>query len=73
MLNRPVELAREVEVSARGAALLAARAVGIDEGPGPVAMERLEPEPAAVETYQRQYQRWRRLSESLDNAMKELS
>jgi autoinducer 2 (AI-2) kinase len=73
VLARPIELAKEAEVSARGAAILAARAVGIDEGLGPVPVERIEPESGAVETYERQYQRWRRLSEALDRTMKELS
>ena len=71
VLARPIELARELDVSARGAALLAARATGASKEPLALATERIEPEPAAVETYRRQYDRWRQLGEALDKTMEE--
>ena len=70
VLARPIEVARELDVSARGAALLAARATGVSE-PLALATERIEPEPAAVETYRRQYDRWRQLGAALDKTMEE--
>ena len=71
VLARPIEVARELDVSARGAALLAARATGVSKEPLALPTERLEPEPAAVEIYRRQYERWRRLGEALDRTMQE--
>ncbi|MCH7718365.1 MAG: hypothetical protein IIB21_02745, partial [Chloroflexi bacterium] len=71
VLERPIEVARELDVSARGAALLAARATGVSKEPLALSTERIEPEPAAVETYRRQYDRWRRLGEALDKTMQE--
>lgn len=72
VLGRPVEVARKVDVTGLGAAILAARATGLPETSLRTLMDRVEPEPAAVETYARSYERWRRAGERLDETMKEL-
>lgn len=72
-LARPIEVAREADVTARGAALLAARAVGLPDTSLVTPTERVEPDPAAVKTYRRQYDRWRRLGEALDTIREEIS
>lgn len=72
VLERPIEAAAQEEVSARGAAILAARAVGVVDKSLRAPMERVDPEPAAVETYQRQYERWRRMGETLDRTEQDL-
>ena len=72
VLERPIEAAAQEEVSARGAAILAARAVGVVDKSLRAPMERVDPEPAAVETYQRQYERWRCMGETLDRTEQDL-
>ena len=72
VFDRPIEVASEVDTSALGAAILAARAVGIPDASLRPPMQRLEPEPPAVETYQRQYERWQYIGEKLDEAMQEM-
>ena len=72
VLGRPIEVAPEVDASALGAAILAARAVGMPDASLRPPMQRLEPEPPAVETYQRQYERWQYVGEKLDEAMQEM-
>jgi sugar (pentulose or hexulose) kinase len=66
VLDRPVEMAREVEVTGRGAAMLAARAIGAASEGLAADMERIEPEPGAVETHRNKYERWRQLGRALD-------
>lgn len=72
VLGRPIEVAPEVDASALGAAILAARAVGMPDSSLRPPMQRLEPERPAVETYQRQYERWQYVGEKLDEAMQEM-
>lgn len=72
VLGRPIEVAQELDVSARGATLLAARATGAAENGLMTPLEPVEPDSTAAETYQRCYQRWRRLGEALDRTMQEL-
>lgn len=71
-LGRPIEVAREVDVTGLGAARLAARATGVSEDRLRATMERVEPEPTNASTYARAYERWRRLGQRLDETMKEL-
>ncbi len=66
VFGRPVEAAREVEVTGRGAAILAARAVGLSDAGLGAPMATIEPDAAVVETYARQYERWRTLADELD-------
>jgi len=72
VLARPIEVAQDVEVTARGAALMAARAAGLDETSLRVDMQSIEPDGPAAEGYERRYQRWRKLGAALDRTMQEL-
>lgn len=72
VLGAPVEVAREVDVSARGATMLAARAVGLNAEALRVEADVLIPEPAAVESYRGMYDRWSCLRQALDRTMQEL-
>jgi autoinducer 2 (AI-2) kinase len=72
VLNRPIEVAREVDVTGLGAAAIAARAVGL-RGDGLVAAtDRIDPDGAVSQTYDRQYQRWRQLGPALDAVREQL-
>ncbi len=68
-LGRPVEVAREVDVTGLGAARLAAEAVGLPADGLVPPVERIEPEAGVSETYRRAYERWRRLGVALDATM----
>ncbi len=72
VLARPIEVADEAETSALGALMLAAEAAGLPAARLASPTGRIEPDPASVETYRRQYERWRRLAGALDQTMKEL-
>ena len=72
-LGQPVEVAQEPDVTARGAALLAARAAGLPDDSLVTPTERVEPDAATMETYDSQYKRWRQLGEALDRVRSELS
>ena len=64
VFGRAIDLSTEVDVTGWGAARIAGRAAGIDLPP---ARSRcVEPDAAAIETYARLYERWRRLSDGLD-------
>ncbi len=67
-LNRPVEVARDVDVTCRGAAMLAARAIGL-AGSLAVETKTIEPDPGAVDGHARKYEHWRRLCAGLDNLL----
>jgi autoinducer 2 (AI-2) kinase len=69
VLERPIDVAKDVEVSARGAALLAARAVGLPEDGLRIVSRTVEPGPD-VETYRGAYERWRKTAEALDATMR---
>ena len=64
VLERPIDLAAEIDVTGWGAARLAARAAGTPLPPVPAV--RVEPDAAVAETYARLYQRWCRLGGALD-------
>lgn len=66
--NRPIEVGRDVDVTCRGAATLAARAVGLG-GSLAVETKTVEPDAAAVDNHARKYERWRRLCAGLDSLM----
>ena len=71
--GRPVEVARDADVTGRGAAILAARGIGaVSEGLA-AGMEQIEPEAAAAATHQSKYERWRRLGQALDALREGLS
>ena len=72
VLGRPIEVASEMDTSALGAAILAARAVNLPDTSLRPPMQRLEPEHSAVEIYQRQYERWQYAGKKLDEAMQEM-
>jgi sugar (pentulose or hexulose) kinase len=72
VLGRPIDVARDAEASGRGALIAAARAAGFD-GEGLVSpVDAVEPAAADLETYERQYQRWRRLGAALDRVRQEM-
>ena len=73
VLARPVEVAHDVEVTARGAAIAAARACAMDEPALRAELRTVEPEAATAEGYQRRYERWRKLGAALDRTMQELA
>jgi sugar (pentulose or hexulose) kinase len=64
VFGRPIDVATEVDVTGWGAARIAGRTIGIEVSPAPSRC--VEPDPAAVETYARLYERWRRLGDGLD-------
>ena len=72
VLDREIDVAQDVEVSARGAALLAARAVGAPEDALRIETQPVAPDAADIETYRRSYERWRLIGEALDEAMRGL-
>lgn len=72
VLDREIEIALDPEVSARGAALLAARAMGIAEDSLLIESRRVAPDPDHVATYSRSYARWRHVGQALDEAMQEM-
>lgn len=70
VLDREIDVAQDVEVSARGAALLAARAVGASQDALRVETRTVAPNAADTGTYRRSYARWRHIGEALDEAMR---
>jgi sugar (pentulose or hexulose) kinase len=70
VLGREIDVAQDVEVSARGAALLAARAAGPSAEGLRIEMQPVAPDAADAETYRRSYERWRHIGEALDEAMR---
>ncbi|MGB2696114.1 MAG: FGGY family carbohydrate kinase [Dehalococcoidia bacterium] len=72
VLGRPIEVAEQVDVTGLGAAILAARAVGLPEDALRATVRRIEPDPAHNDTYARSYERWRHLGKRLDDTMGEL-
>ncbi len=72
VIGRPIDVAQDVEVSARGAARLVARALGKADGVYTVARQQIEPDAGESQAYAPRYLRWRRLAEKLDEIMKEL-
>jgi sugar (pentulose or hexulose) kinase len=70
LLEREIDVAQDLEVSARGAALLAARAVGLSDDALRIDTKRVAPNDADVETYRRSYARWQHIGKALDEAMK---
>jgi sugar (pentulose or hexulose) kinase len=70
VFNRPIDVADEIEVTGWGAARVAARARDIDLPPVPTT--RIEPVGADVETYDRLYERWRKIGEKLDGMREEV-
>jgi sugar (pentulose or hexulose) kinase len=72
VLDRRSSVAQDVEVSARGAALLAARAVDAPEDTLRIETQPVAPDAADIETYRRSYERWRLIGEALDEAMRGL-
>jgi autoinducer 2 (AI-2) kinase len=72
VLNRPIGVAEQVEVTALGAAMITARGVGLSDDGLRSTMRRVDPNAAWTDTYERQYNRWCALSEKLDDVMKEL-
>jgi autoinducer 2 (AI-2) kinase len=73
IVARPVEVAQDVEVTARGAAIVAARALGLHEGSLRAELRTLEPEAGAAAAYDGRYRRWRALGAALDRTMGELA
>ena len=71
VLDRPLEVAREIEVTATGAATLAARAVGRPELAPERRLDAVEPSEQAA-AYRAPYARWRMLSSELDETMRRL-
>lgn len=72
-LGRPVEVARDADVTGRGAAILAARGIGAANEGLAAGMEQTEPEAAAAAIHQSKYERWRRLGQALDALREGLS
>jgi sugar (pentulose or hexulose) kinase len=72
VLDRPIEVASQVEVTALGAAILASRAAGLSEEGLRSPMEKLAPNSAWTDTYEHQYNRWCALSAKLDDVMRDL-
>ena len=72
VIGRPIDVAQDVEVSARGAARLLARALGRRDDVYSAPTQRIEPHAVESQAYAPRYLHWRRLSEKLDEAMKEL-
>jgi sugar (pentulose or hexulose) kinase len=73
VLNRPIEVAGEVQVTACGAARFAATEAGIPDEGLRSPLTAIEPDPSVADTYERSYGRWRSLREVLDANMQELS
>lgn len=73
VVARPIAVAQDVEVTARGAAVMAARAVGLKETSLRAEMQPIEPDGPVAEGYERRYQRWRKLGAALDRTMQELA
>ena len=71
VIARPIEVAQDIDVTARGAALMAARAAGLDETSLRADMHTIEPDAANAQTYERGYARWRKLGQALDRTMQE--
>jgi autoinducer-2 kinase len=72
VIGRPIDVAQDVEVSARGAARLLARARGRRDDMYATPTHRIEPDAGESHAYAPRYLRWRRLGEKLDEVMKEL-
>jgi sugar (pentulose or hexulose) kinase len=70
MLEREIDVAQDVEVSARGAALLAARAIGAPEDALRIETKTVAPSAADADAYRRSYARWRYIGQALDEAMR---
>ena len=70
VLDREISVAQDIEVSARGAALLAARAVGASDDALLIDTKAVAPNAPDAETYRRSYARWRHIGETLDEAMR---
>ena len=70
LLEREIDVAQDVEVSARGAALLAARAVGASQDALHIDTTTVAPNAADTEVYRRSYARWQHIGKALDEAMK---
>jgi autoinducer 2 (AI-2) kinase len=73
VLNRPIEVAGEVQVTACGAARFAAMEAGLPDEGLQSPLTAIEPDPSVGDTYERSYGRWRSLREVLDANMQELS
>jgi autoinducer 2 (AI-2) kinase len=69
VLNRPIETARQVEVTALGTAILALRTIGLSDEGLRSPMEEAAPNSAWTDTYERQYNRWCTLSAKLDDVV----
>jgi autoinducer 2 (AI-2) kinase len=72
VLEREIDVAQDIETSARGAALIATRAIGAPEDALQMEMKPVAPDPADIETYRRGYARWTHIGNKLDEAMREL-
>ncbi len=70
LLDREIDVAQDIEVSAHGAALLAAHAVGMSQDALRIDTTRVTPNTADVQTYRRSYARWRHIGRALDEAMR---
>jgi autoinducer 2 (AI-2) kinase len=70
VLEREIDVAQDIEVSARGAALLAARAAGASQDALRIDTKPVAPNATETETYRRSYARWRHIGEALDEAMR---
>ena len=66
VLGWPLDVAQQHDVSACGAAVLAARAAGLREPSLRAPMTAVQPEEDVIEVYERGYSRWRRLGETLE-------
>jgi autoinducer 2 (AI-2) kinase len=72
VLDSELDVAIDPEVSGRGAALLAARAIGVPEDSLVIESRRVAPHAPDVATYSRGYARWRHVGRALDAAMQEM-
>jgi autoinducer 2 (AI-2) kinase len=72
VLDGEIAVAQDVEVSARGAALIAARAVGASDASLTIETRRVVPDAADAEAYRRGYARWKHIGTALDEAMREM-
>jgi autoinducer 2 (AI-2) kinase len=72
VLGRKIEVAQDVETSARGAARLVARALGRADGAYTIPTQHIEPDAGAALAYGQRYLRWSQLGDRLDDIMKEL-
>jgi autoinducer 2 (AI-2) kinase len=70
VLDRPIEVAQDTEASARGAAVVIGRALGIDVPACPTTT--VHPDEPAAAVYRTQYERWRKLGAALDDVMPKL-